>query len=136
VLAAAADQLSERAPTMVCLDGMPSTAALVVLDQLVAGGAVAHYHGDFDWRGLGIARVLSRKVPASQSWRFGASDYVAAVQRALGTVALSGRTTASPWDADLAPSMADAGVAVYEEQVLDQLLDDLASYAEAPSAPR
>lgn len=136
VLAAAADQLGERAPTMVCLDGMPSTAALVVLDHLVAGGALAHYHGDFDWRGLGIAQVLARKVPASRSWRFGASDYVAAVQRALGTVPLSGRTTTSPWDVDLAPSMADAGVAVYEEQVLDQLLDDLARYAGAMSGER
>jgi uncharacterized protein (TIGR02679 family) len=136
VLAAAADQLGERAPTMLCLDGMPSTAALVVLDHLVAGGAVAHYHGDFDWRGLGIAGVLARKVPAAQSWRFGAPDYMAAVQRGLGTVPLSGRTTTSPWDVDLAPSMADAGVAVYEEQVLDQLVDDLASCAEGRSAQR
>lgn len=136
VVAAASDELGERAPTMVCLDGMPSTAALVVLDTLVVGGAVAHYHGDFDWRGLGIAGVLARKVPASQPWRFGAADYVAAVQRALGTVALSGRTSTSPWDADLAPSMAEAGVAVYEEQVLDQLLEDLARCAGAPSAER
>lgn len=134
VVAAAADELGERAPAMVCLDGMPSTAALVVLDHLVAGGAMALYHGDFDWRGLGIARVLARKVPTSRSWRFGASDYVAAVRRDLGSVALNGRTTTSPWDVDLAPSMALAGVAVYEEQVLDQLLEDLARDAEAPSA--
>lgn len=136
VVAAAADEFGERAPTMVCLDGMPSTAALVVLDHLVAGGSMAHYHGDFDWRGLGIAGVLARKIPSSGSWRFGAVDYMAAVQRALGTVALAGHTTTSPWDADLSPSMAEAGVAVYEEQVLDQLLDDLARYAGAPSAQR
>ena len=73
-------------------------------------------------------------MPASRSWRFGAVDYMAAVQRALGTVALSGRTATSPWDVNLAPSMTEAGVAVYEEQVLDQLLDDLAGYADAPSA--
>ena len=51
-----------------------------------------------------------------------------------GLVPLFGRTTTSPWDVDLAPTMADAGVAVYEEQVLDQLLDDLARHAAAPSA--
>jgi hypothetical protein len=41
-------------------------------------------------------------------------------------VALTGRAAASPWDAGLAPAMARAGVAVYEEQVVEELLDDLA----------
>jgi uncharacterized protein (TIGR02679 family) len=125
VVAAAADELGERSPTVVCLDGMPSTAALVVLDELVATGAVMHYHGDFDWRGLAIAAVFARKVPATTAWRYGVLDYRAAVQRGLGTVALAGRTAASPWDEDLAPAMEASGVAVYEEQVLDTLLDDL-----------
>jgi uncharacterized protein (TIGR02679 family) len=126
VVAAAADELGERSPTMVCLDGMPSTAALVVLDGLIAAGATVRFHGDFDWRGVAIAGVLARKVSGAQSWRYGASCYRAAVQRGLGTVALTGRTTTSPWDADLAPAMEASGVAVYEEQVLDELLDDLA----------
>ncbi|MGH9277983.1 MAG: TIGR02679 family protein [Acidimicrobiales bacterium] len=125
VVAAAADDLGDRAPTMVCLDGMPSTAALVVLDGLAAHGCTLHYHGDFDWRGLAIAGVLARKVESVQPWRFGATAYHDAIARGLGTIALSGRTTASPWHADLAPAMEAAGVAVYEEQVLDDLLADL-----------
>ncbi|MGH9279315.1 MAG: DUF2399 domain-containing protein, partial [Acidimicrobiales bacterium] len=125
VVAAAADDLGDRAPTMVCLDGMPSTAALVILDGLAAHGCALHYHGDFDWRGLAIAGVLARKVESVQPWRFGAAEYHAAIARGLGTVALSGRTTASPWHPDLAPAMEAAGVAVYEEQVLDDLLADL-----------
>lgn len=126
VLAAAIDELGDDAPTMVCLDGMPSTAALVVLDVLVGAGSTVRYHGDFDWRGLTIASVLARKVPAARPWRFGADDYRGAVERGLGTVDLTGRPTESPWDDELAPVMASAGVAVYEEQVLDALLADLA----------
>lgn len=126
VVAAAADELSHRSPTVVCLDGMPSTAALVILDCLVAAGCAVRYHGDFDWRGLAIAGVLARKIVVAQPWRFASVDYRRAVSRGLGTVALSGRAAVSPWDAALAPSMHDAGVAVYEEQVIDELLDDLA----------
>ncbi len=126
IVAGAADQLTDRPPTMVCLDGIPSTAALVVLGGLTGAGWTALYHGDFDWRGLAIAGVLARKVPAAKPWRFGAPDYLKALERGLGTVALSGRVTSSPWDAELAPAMREAGVAVYEEQVISDLLADMA----------
>jgi uncharacterized protein (TIGR02679 family) len=125
VVAAAADHLGDRAPAMVCLDGMPSTAALVVLDGVAALGCAVRYHGDFDWRGLAIAGVLARKLPGAQPWRYGGDDYRRALDLGLGTVALTGRVTPSPWDPALAPVMEAAGVAVYEEQVLDDLLDDL-----------
>lgn len=126
VIAAAVDALGEHAPTMVCLDGMPSTAALVVLDALARSGSAIRYHGDFDWRGLTIAGVLARKVAAAEPWRFGADDYRHAVDRGLGTVDLTGRPSASPWDPGLGAALAATGVAVYEEQVLDTLLADLA----------
>jgi uncharacterized protein (TIGR02679 family) len=125
IVAASADRLGHRSPTVVCLDGMPSTAALVVLDGLIGAGWAAFYHGDFDWRGLAIAGVLARKIPAARPWRFMAADYLAAVARGLGTVALSGFISSSPWDVELGPAMQMAGVAVYEEQVLSDLLDDL-----------
>jgi uncharacterized protein (TIGR02679 family) len=128
IVAAAVDQFGEDAPMMVCLDGMPSTAALVVLDELVAAGCAVAYHGDFDWRGLAIAGVLARKVPSAGSWRFSATDYVAAVDGGLGAVALTGKPTSSPWDDRLAPAMEQAGVAIYEEQVVLDLLDDLSSF--------
>ena len=125
VVAAAADLSGEDSPTMVCLDGMPSTAALMVLERLAAAGSVVRYHGDFDWRGLAIAGVLARKIPSVQPWRYCAGDYGRAVENGLGTVPLSGAPVASPWDAALVPVMQRAGVAVYEEQVIDALLDDL-----------
>lgn len=130
VVAAAADEFGDRSPTLVCLDGMPSTAALMILDGLVTAGSAVRYHGDFDWRGVAIAGVLARKVPTGGPWRFGAADYRRAVQREVGAIPLSGRPTASPWDPDLAPAMAEAGVAVYEEQVITDLLDDLGRVSE------
>jgi uncharacterized protein (TIGR02679 family) len=126
IIAAAVDELGDDAPTMVCLDGMPSTAALVVLDALAMAGSAIRYHGDFDWRGLTIASVLARKVPRATPWRFNAVDYRAAIDRGLGCVELTGRPSESPWDDELGPALASAGVAVYEEQVLDSLLADLA----------
>ena len=132
VVAAAADHLGDRSPPVMCLDGMPSTAALVLLDALVLAGADIRYHGDFDWRGLAIAGVLSRKIASARPWRFSASDYRAALRRGLPTVPLSGRPSTSPWDTALAPAMERAGLAVYEEQVIDNLLDDLARSAIAP----
>jgi len=53
------------------------------------------------------------------------ADTHAFTGRPSRTIVLSGRHTASSWDAELAPAMEDAGVAVYEEQVVDDLLDDL-----------
>ncbi len=127
VIAAAADHLGERPPTMVCLDGMPSTAALMVLGELAAAGTAVVYHGDFDWRGLAIAGVLARKVAVAEPWRFSAVDYQCAVDRGLGAVPLTGKASVSPWDDQLAPTMEEAGVAIYEEQVVLDLLDDLSS---------
>jgi uncharacterized protein (TIGR02679 family) len=129
VVAAAQDRLGERAPTMVCLDGMPSTAALITLGGLAATGCTVRYHGDFDWRGLSISDVLARKVRPAQPWRFSAADYIGAVQRGFGSIALSGAPHASPWDPQLAPAMQLTGKAVYEEQVIEELLDDLEKLA-------
>lgn len=125
VVAAAADHLEDRSPPVVCLDGMPSTAALIVLDGLVMAGHRVRYHGDFDWRGLTIAEVLFRKVPGGSPWRYDAADYQRARNRGLGTVALAGRVSTSSWDPQLARVMAASAVAVYEEQVVDELVEDL-----------
>ena len=125
IVAAAADRLADRSPPMVCLDGMPSTAALVVLDGLIGAGWAALYHGDFNSQVSAIASVLARKVPTARPWLFMAADYLTALERGLGTVALSSHVTSSPWDVELGPAMRRAGVAVYEEQVISSLLDDI-----------
>ncbi len=52
-----------------------------------------------------------------------AADYLRAVDRAgLG---LEGRAVYASWDTRLTETMARVDVAIHEEQVLDELLDDL-----------
>ena len=71
--------------------------------------------------------MLARKVPTAAPWQYSAEDYRRALRAGLGTVALRGHPATSPWNEDLGQAMAVEGVAVYEEQVIDDLFDDLAS---------
>src|SRR5664280_349837 len=95
-----------------------------LLERLTAAGCPLRYHGDFDWPGLSIFSTLRRRLDIS-AWRFGADDYRAALGDGRGGIPLVGRPMESSWDAALAPAMAEAGVAVFEEQVIDRLLEDL-----------
>jgi uncharacterized protein (TIGR02679 family) len=124
VLAAAADRHGAPSSPLVCLQGQPSAAALTLLRHLADQGATLRYHGDFDWGGLRIAAALLTRVPWTP-WRYTAVDYrVAAGDRG---VPLTGTPAASPWDPSLSEALAELGVRVEEEAVLDVLLADLAS---------
>ena len=125
VLRAAAEQLGAGSAPLVCTEGRPSMACRRLLDGLVAAGAHVRYHGDFDWPGLRIGESLLA-VTGGRPWRLGAADYLEAVERCDPRAPLTGAATASPWDPDLARTMADVGRTIYEEDVLDVLLGDLA----------
>ncbi|MFJ5547357.1 TIGR02679 family protein [Streptomyces sp. NPDC093225] len=125
VLAAAADALGQDCSPLVCLQGQPSAAALALLHHLHEGGATVRYHGDFDWGGLRIASALLRRV-SWQPWRFTAAEYRDAVVNAPAGPPLSGHPAEAPWDPELSDALAELGVRVEEETVLDQLLPDLA----------
>ncbi|MET8030028.1 TIGR02679 family protein [Streptomyces avermitilis] len=124
VLSAAADALGPACPPMVCLQGQPSAAALTLLRGLSARGAVLLHHADFDWGGVRIATALGRVAPW-RPWRYGATDYRAAVTRLSEPQALTGPAAATPWDPRLAAAMTEHGVRVEEESILDALLSDL-----------
>ncbi|MFG3658362.1 TIGR02679 family protein [Streptomyces sp. NPDC047706] len=124
VLSAAADTLGPLCPPMVCLQGQPSAAALTLLRDLSSRGARLLHHGDFDWGGVRIAAALARSVPW-QPWRYTAVDYRAAVPAAAEARDLTGPPAATPWDPALAVALAECGVRVEEETVLDDLLTDL-----------
>ncbi|MFF2810694.1 TIGR02679 family protein [Streptomyces sp. NPDC058000] len=125
VLSAAADTHGPDARPLVCLQGQPSAAALTLLDRLHELGAAFRYHGDFDWGGLRIATTLLHHVPW-RPWHYMADDYREAVS-AAGSDAqlLSGKPAQSPWDPDLAPALAEHGLRIEEEAVLETLLGDL-----------
>lgn len=125
VVEAAADAAGRRSRALVCVEGVPSTAALELLRRAAAAGARVRVHADFDWAGLRIAgQVISET--AGEPWRFWASDYEAALSGGAAGPALAGRPAPSPWDEGLAAAMAGAAVAVPEERVIGPLLADLA----------
>jgi uncharacterized protein (TIGR02679 family) len=122
VIAAAVDRLGARCPPMACVNGWPTTAAVLLLRRLVAAGCPLAYHGDLDGEGIRIAAYIIAKTGAAP-WRMSTVDYLAAVPPGGASV---GRVTDAPWDPDLAPAMRTHGIAVFEERVLDRLLNDLA----------
>ena len=121
VVAAAANELGARSAPLVCVEGQVRTAARLLIEQLAAAGARLKYHGDFDWGGIRIANLVIARCGALP-WRYSAEDYRAAPAGA----ALKGPSASVCWDAELEAAMVASGRAVYEEQVLAELLADLA----------
>ncbi|MGH8898615.1 MAG: TIGR02679 family protein [Egibacteraceae bacterium] len=121
VVASAAARLGPATAPLVCVEGQRKTAARVLLDLLNAAGIELAYHGDFDWGGLRVANVIVRDHHA-RPWRFTTTDY----QATTGGAPLHGTPVAARWDPALAPALARTGRAVHEEQVLPDLLTDLA----------
>jgi len=121
VVAAAANQLGVRSAPLVCVEGQVRTAARLLLDRLAAAGARLMYHGDFDWGGVRIANGVMARCGALP-WRYSSADYRAAPAGAV----LKGSPASACWDSELKAAMLASGRAVYEEQVLADLLADLA----------
>jgi uncharacterized protein (TIGR02679 family) len=123
-VAAAADELGARCQPLVCVGGQPSAAVWRLLELLAAGGAQFHYHGDFDWGGVRIARTVLQRVNW-RPWRYDHQAYAAAVSAAHPLTPLAGEPAATPWDPELASAMRKRNVRVEEELTLDPLLQDL-----------
>lgn len=125
IVAIAADQLGSRCAPLVCTEGMPAAAQRTLLTQLSEARAQLLYHGDFDWPGVRIANFVMRTWPA-QPWRFRADDYEQAVSRAPHTSHnLSDVPGAASWDESLTSAMQNRGLAIAEEAVVAELLEDL-----------
>lgn len=120
VVAAAADALGPHGPPLICTDGQPSAAVQTLLRRLAAAEARLVHHGDFDAGGLRIATVVIERFGA-QGWRMDARSYLAAP----AGPPLTARVTPVAWSPGLAEAMNERSVAVHEEQVLDEVLDDL-----------
>jgi uncharacterized protein (TIGR02679 family) len=124
-LAIAADRWGAGCAPLVCTDGMPAAAQRCLLSQLAQAGARLRYHGDFDWPGLRIGNHVMREHGA-EPWRFGAVDYLAAVQTAPSPAhSLAGNPVEASWDGALTLAMRERRVAIAEEAVAASLLQDL-----------
>ena len=122
VVAAAADALGGSCPPLVCCNGRPSAAVWRLLELLAEGGAEFAYHGDFDWGGIGIATAVHSRI-GWRPWRYDTAAYL----KAASETRLTGRPVPTPWDPSLSTAMRHRAVRVEEEQVLTDLLADLAS---------
>lgn len=126
VMVAAADRFhDEGCGPLVCTEGVPDAAADRLLRDLRHAGCELRFHTDFDAGGLRIGNLLHERFDAAP-WRMGVGDY----RRALATGAMtSALRTAIPearWDGELAGALREHGRVVSEEQVVAELLTDLA----------
>ena len=128
VVAAAADALrgGEPGAPLVCVEGFPDVAADRLLGGLAATGATLGFHADFDWGGVRIGNLLAARY-GGVPWRFGAADYRGALEQVAVSQPLRPSSAVAAWDGALAPAMRSAGVRIAEEQLLWDLLADLAT---------
>jgi uncharacterized protein (TIGR02679 family) len=125
LVAIAADCLGPECAPLICTDGMPGAAQRCLLSQLALAGAQLRYHGDFDWPGLRIANHVMREHRA-QPWRFGAIDYLAAIQIATSRgQPLEGKAVEASWDETLTAAMQQHQMCIAEESLAASLLQDL-----------
>jgi uncharacterized protein (TIGR02679 family) len=118
-------------PTLVCTSGWPSTAALMLLDLLVAQSPANHLHysGDFDLAGLKIAAYLLERYPGRCSlWRFDPDSYLQASHdegRLATKTELKGLKSLPEAFAPLVEIMQERGKWAYQEGIARLLLEDV-----------
>lgn len=122
VVSAAAIELGTNCLPLICTNGQPSSAVQLLLAQIRRAGSEIFCHTDFDWAGLRIADQLIRRYEA-KPWRMTVEEYCSA----SGTVPLEARPFIAPWAPALSEVMREKGVAIYEEQMVRNLLTDLQS---------
>lgn len=124
IVALAADRFGSGCPPLVCVNGQPSAATILLLRSLVAAGARLHHHGDFDWGGVRIANVLHARLPVSP-WQFDRHSYERAAEAHVDSLPLIGEPVSTRWDPGLVGAMRRVGRRIEEELVADELLGSL-----------
>lgn len=122
VLAFAAEACGRRSPPIVCTNGQPRAATMVLLRSLAGAGVCLRHHGDFDWGGLRIGNFLHRRLPV-EPWRFDRDAYLRAVVAHPHAAPLTGAPVDACWDPSLSGVMRECGRRIEEELVVDDLLE-------------
>ncbi|MFN8104251.1 MAG: DUF2399 domain-containing protein [Acidimicrobiia bacterium] len=122
---------------VICTSGTPSAVEVAALVLLARGGWRLAVRADFDVAGLHHADVILAATPDARPWRFRAVDYRQALATARSPVGLRvDRIPPTPWDPELSAAMIAEGVAVFEEALLDVLVDDIRASAPSERVPR
>jgi len=129
IVSAAARELGPTCRPIICTNGQPASAAKLLLSQLKQAGAELHCHADFDWAGLRIIDQLVREY-AGIPWLMNVEAY-GSVE---GAVPIDPQAFTTTWAPDLAEALRTRGTAVFEEQVVRSLLDDLGNRIAPPAA--
>ena len=124
VVAEAASRLGAGAAPLVATWGRPKAAARILLESLCNAGAELIVQTDFDWYGLSIARDLL-SLPGARPWHLMTATVTSHAH--LPGPSLKGNRVDTPWDPQLARVLEARGRALEEEQILDLLLQSLAS---------
>lgn len=109
---------------VVALNGNPSSAARLLLDQLLSSGAVLRYHGDFDSAGIRICATMHRLglVP----WLMDSAAYLHAIAEAESSGAPlpvdQHRSPPTPWDPTLQEVFDQRRLIVHEERLIHSVL--------------
>lgn len=124
----AAARLGRRSPPLLCTNGRPHATFWRLGDALVSSGATLHYHGDLDPAGVDIAGAVIRRLSA-RPWRLSAADYDEDLARVPEVRWRGQLAPRAQWDRELERRMTEVRRVVYEEHVVDLLLEDLARAA-------
>ena len=123
VLSAAVDIAEAR---VVCTSGTPSRNEVAAIARLEVAGWQLHVRADFDDAGINHMIAILAAAPSARPWRMTAGDYLYGLDIGESVAPLRvDRLSPTAWDSELASTMAAKRVAVYEEALLDLLLDDI-----------
>jgi len=120
IVESASSLLGSQCRPLICTEGIPASAAKLLLRKLSSAGCRLHLRADFDWTGLRIVDQLLT-IPNTIPWKMDAATY----RSIAANVPLIGKEFDAPWCAELADALKEVGKAAYEEQALITLLEDL-----------
>ena len=123
ILEAAADELGPRCPPLVCTDGIPAIAALDLIAVLTANGCSIAVRADIDEAGFVVVEQVRSVAPAAEAWRFDISIYA----RYLGLAEVAVADDEPAKLRQLRDLYAQHRTPLHEEELLDQLISDLAA---------
>ena len=109
---------------VIALNGNPSSAALLLIDQLLRSGASLRYHGDFDAAGLQICARMHRL--GLMPWRMDCRAYCDALAEAQSLGARlptdGHRSPPTPWNPALQEAFDRYRLIVHEERLIPSLV--------------
>lgn len=125
IVTAAADAQSASI-RLICTSGTPSLRELNAIDRLASEGWRVAVRADFDEAGLRHVNALLRAVRGAVTWRMSSDDYRESVRDEDPESRLTAeRLPSTPWDTELASTMAARRTPAFEEALLPSLLADL-----------